>query len=99
MISKEDLAARLAALIADQEWLLQVIREKQTELVRVASAPATPALFDINAAMADRAISGIDARCVETRSRDVLESIQKTHHVRITCDPRHAAQESNADGA
>ena len=30
--------ARLAALIADQEWLLQVIRKKKTELVRMDGA-------------------------------------------------------------
>jgi hypothetical protein len=36
--------ARLTALIADQERLLKVIRNKKTELVRVDMSPATKPL-------------------------------------------------------
>jgi hypothetical protein len=35
MNDKEDLAARLAALIADQERPLEIICDEQTKLVRV----------------------------------------------------------------
>ena len=34
MNEQDDLTARLAALIADQERLFKVIRDKQTELIR-----------------------------------------------------------------
>jgi hypothetical protein len=43
MILEDELSARLAALIEDQERLLQVIRRAQTELARVdKSAPDKP---------------------------------------------------------
>ena len=39
----DELAARLASLIADQECLLEVIRKEKTELVRVdRNSPARP---------------------------------------------------------
>jgi hypothetical protein len=47
MIRQKDLTARLAALVADQERLLEIIRKEKAELVRMHKATFSTSLTSI----------------------------------------------------